>query len=234
MTDLHVSETASSIAPGWHTDPADSANVRWWDGSAWTAHVAPKPQVVPVPPGPDQAAVVQPAPQQAMNPEQAQLQREAAYVPFQGGMGGEPYTMDMQPQQRWSGSANTVAVWLLVFSWVWVSAVSALGRLLLLAVSPQAANFAGIVLAVVVLIGLGYADRSALRKRGFTKTPTPWTMLIFGPLLYMIFRLAYVGRKSLPPFITYMSFVLVTIVLIVVAVLALTTNPGLLSSFSRT
>jgi hypothetical protein len=230
MTDVQVSGTATSIAPGWHTDPADSANVRWWDGTAWTAHVAPRPQVVPAPPSPYQAA---PAAAQPMNPEQAQLQREATYVPFQGGMGGEPYTMDMQPQQQWSGSANTVAVWLLVFSWVWASAVSALGRLLLVAVNPQAANLVGLLLTVVVLIGLGYADRSALRKRGFAKTPTPWTMLLFGPLLYMIFRLAYVGRKSLPPFITYMSFVLITIVVIVLAVLALTANPGLLSSFSR-
>ena len=27
-------------APGWHPDPSGHWQVRWWDGSAWTDHVA--------------------------------------------------------------------------------------------------------------------------------------------------------------------------------------------------
>lgn len=30
-------------APGWYRDPNDAAHLRWWDGAAWTSHVAPAP-----------------------------------------------------------------------------------------------------------------------------------------------------------------------------------------------
>ena len=30
----------SGSAPGWHPDPAGRWQLRWWDGSAWTAQVA--------------------------------------------------------------------------------------------------------------------------------------------------------------------------------------------------
>jgi len=29
-----------AVAPGWHPDPSGRWQVRWWDGSAWSAHVA--------------------------------------------------------------------------------------------------------------------------------------------------------------------------------------------------
>lgn len=31
----------STPAAGWYTDPQDAANLRYWDGSAWTEHTAP-------------------------------------------------------------------------------------------------------------------------------------------------------------------------------------------------
>jgi len=30
----------AGAAPGWHPDPSGRWQVRWWDGSAWTDHVA--------------------------------------------------------------------------------------------------------------------------------------------------------------------------------------------------
>ena len=35
--------TPPTTPAGWYTDPSDARTVRWWDGFAWTHHVAPKP-----------------------------------------------------------------------------------------------------------------------------------------------------------------------------------------------
>jgi hypothetical protein len=32
----------TNVQPGWYPDPNDADTVRWWDGTAWTAHVAEK------------------------------------------------------------------------------------------------------------------------------------------------------------------------------------------------
>ena len=29
-------------SPGWYPSPADAAELRWWDGNAWTSHTAPR------------------------------------------------------------------------------------------------------------------------------------------------------------------------------------------------
>jgi uncharacterized membrane protein YgcG len=39
---MSTGESSGSAAPGWHTDSADPTQLRYWDGSAWTAHVAPR------------------------------------------------------------------------------------------------------------------------------------------------------------------------------------------------
>jgi hypothetical protein len=36
-----------SQPPGWYPDPWGPGGQRWWDGNAWTAHVAPAVQVAP-------------------------------------------------------------------------------------------------------------------------------------------------------------------------------------------
>ena len=36
--------------PGWYPDPGGSGGQRWWDGMAWTEHVAPGAAPGPVPP----------------------------------------------------------------------------------------------------------------------------------------------------------------------------------------
>jgi hypothetical protein len=37
-----MSETTSGPAAGWYTDPRDPALYRFWDGTGWTEHRAPK------------------------------------------------------------------------------------------------------------------------------------------------------------------------------------------------
>lgn len=32
----------ANVQPGWYPDPNKADTVRWWDGTAWTAHVAEK------------------------------------------------------------------------------------------------------------------------------------------------------------------------------------------------
>lgn len=45
----------STPAAGWYADPEDAANLRYWDGSAWTTHTAPGN--MPPPPSTAQAPV---------------------------------------------------------------------------------------------------------------------------------------------------------------------------------
>jgi hypothetical protein len=34
-------ETTASTPPGWFPDPGQTGSLRWWDGTAWTDHLAP-------------------------------------------------------------------------------------------------------------------------------------------------------------------------------------------------
>lgn len=45
------------IPPGWYTDPQNGAQLRWWDGVAWTAHLAPITPPQPAATPPQRAAV---------------------------------------------------------------------------------------------------------------------------------------------------------------------------------
>ncbi|MEQ1737526.1 MAG: DUF2510 domain-containing protein, partial [Rhodoglobus sp.] len=39
-----TTDQATRVVPaGWYQDPANPANVRWWNGITWTDHVEPKP-----------------------------------------------------------------------------------------------------------------------------------------------------------------------------------------------
>lgn len=40
---------------GWYEDPRGEADLRWWDGAAWTAHTAPRPGGATPAPGPPPA-----------------------------------------------------------------------------------------------------------------------------------------------------------------------------------
>jgi hypothetical protein len=40
--------STNTIPPGWHPDPGNpNGGVRWWDGTAWTAHTQQSPTAVP-------------------------------------------------------------------------------------------------------------------------------------------------------------------------------------------
>jgi hypothetical protein len=48
-------------APGWYSDPNDPAQLRWWDGSAWTANVRPAARPPPIPDRPVQPSADPPS-----------------------------------------------------------------------------------------------------------------------------------------------------------------------------
>jgi hypothetical protein len=39
----------TAAAPGWYTDPQNAAGLRYFDGSQWTEHVAPRPNASATP-----------------------------------------------------------------------------------------------------------------------------------------------------------------------------------------
>src|ERR1700712_2322033 len=84
-----MTNTGGPTTPaGWFTDPGGSGHLRWWDGTAWTAHLAPQPTPEPAPaPTP-----VEPQPVVQQPVHYAPVEQHAAglasgnepYVPFQG------------------------------------------------------------------------------------------------------------------------------------------------------
>lgn len=78
-----------SPPPDWYPNPSGDGTLRYWDGSAWTAHVAPMPQAAqpqaqaPQPPVPPQAAPAVPQPQASVQTadyaQQAQQAQQAQY-----------------------------------------------------------------------------------------------------------------------------------------------------------
>ena len=132
----------AGIPAGWYTDPGGSGHLRWWDGSAWSAHLAPAPTPAPVVQQPvvQQPVVQQPVVQQPVVQPTVQqpvqqpfvpqpFAQESAiatpenqpYVPFQGAWNhqsqagyGAADSGDFVRPAQW----NTAGGWLLAFSYV--------------------------------------------------------------------------------------------------------------------
>ncbi|MFD8549095.1 phospholipid scramblase-related protein [Streptomyces sp. NPDC059649] len=96
--------TNANIPAGWYADPQGTPHqLRWWDGSQWTAHTHPGQQPAPqdrtAQPGPQQpqaqyapAQQAQPAAQQQTAPQQAPQQHAPGQAPYPGQpQGGAPY-----------------------------------------------------------------------------------------------------------------------------------------------
>jgi hypothetical protein len=218
MTDTPVSTPA-----GWFTDPAGSGQLRWWDGSAWTAHLVPQPTPEPalapivVAPAPVPTPVVV----SPVQTEQVHSVSEFAPVaqPFQGspslaswgatpqaGAYGMGVTDDFARPAQW----NTVGAWLLAFSGLLSLAAATSHGLMTGFAITSAYDFGGYLggYAVVFLLTLLFAeaDRRKLRSLGYLKIPSLWWMLLAPPLIYLILRTVSVWgevRKGIAPLITY-------------------------------
>ncbi len=133
--------TGSPIPAGWYRDPGGSGQLRWWDGTAWTAHLAPVPVPAPAPaPVPTVAPAPVPTVAPAVVPAHApivttptftpaapavaptQVLEEDKYVPFQNPWtsSGSTYGAYGSGQPFRPTQWNTGGVWMLATSIFWV------------------------------------------------------------------------------------------------------------------
>ncbi|HEY4268395.1 MAG TPA: DUF2510 domain-containing protein [Galbitalea sp.] len=144
---------------GWYKDPADSARLRWWDGSQWTSTVQNAPLGRPA---------------------------EAAYVPFQRSAQIEQATNSpglAYTRTMWWISAQPI--WGVVTQVMLFALVTAFGSVPAAILVP---GYLILNLALLaVLVGLAFADRRALLQGGNQSAASPWWMLL-SPLVYLILR----------------------------------------------
>jgi hypothetical protein len=199
---------------GWYHDPAGSGHLRWWDGSAWTAHLVPQPEPVPTPIV--QAPVVQAPVVQAsaLPPVQGStFDSEPVYVPFQGAWNstsqGSSYgnaSLDFARPAQW----NTIWVWLLAFSTLLTVVVVTIFFLVAggatLTPSEVFGYLALSAALYVINILFAAADRKKLIGWGYLSTASIWWTLL-SPLFYLIFRAIAVRRevgRGIAPLIAYL------------------------------
>jgi hypothetical protein len=214
-----MSSTPPPTPAGWYTDPGGSGQLRWWDGAAWTAHLAAPPPAAPTQSYGTQSYGTQSYGTQSYG--ETPLTRNAYSTE---GFGYGAMTIESATPTHW----NTVSVWLLVFSYLIVGIVTAFaipigvasnsgveGALLLLVVT--------VVVMLVFVILLAALDQRALRKYGFERTASPWWMLLYpivGSFAYLIARTVRVRREAGrggAPLWTALSLFAVYLVLVIIA-----------------
>lgn len=93
-----MTDQATRVVPaGWYDDPASPARVRWWNGIAWTEHVADKPSEA------DQAAAREAAERAAAEAAQAARIAEARRLEQEFGIG----TSDIPVVGDWATDGAT-------------------------------------------------------------------------------------------------------------------------------
>jgi hypothetical protein len=156
---------SGAIPAGWYPDPAGGAGKRWWDGATWTANVQAPEAPPPLP-------------------------TFGNYVPA-----------DLRPATPLPvaevGIAYTRASWWIAGSpfWVVLPQVALVQVFNSVAPLPVPTLILAIALftalAVAILIGLAFADRTTLLSRGNNSAASPWWTLLT-PLAYLIVRARHV------------------------------------------
>jgi hypothetical protein len=232
-----MTNTSGSTTPaGWYPDPAGSANLRWWDGATWTAHLAPPPTPAPTPTPVFQAAT-QPIADQGLVTAGTE-----PCVPFQGSWNQSAQSSgeDFARPAQW----NTASAWLLAFSpLVAVIAISAL-----VAVNGATLYFTGTAssnltpIFAIVAIGFGVflleilfaaMDRRKLQSFGYLQPASVWWVLL-APLAYLIVRGIAVSREVRHGFGPLIAYIVTSVAIVLLIVGAAVAVPLVIASHAGT
>jgi hypothetical protein len=205
---MTIGQDQTPVPASWYPDPANQANLRWWDGSGWTDNLMPNPAVQAQPTNavPTYTAPVYVAPAPVVLAPEA-LDYSSNYVP-----------MDVIPanQARGFAIAGATNTWASTTGAVWIYALLPLIALPAIYFKFELDTEDSFSIIRLVLLGVGIIltivfasiDRSILVRRDHSQPPSGALGVI--PPAYLIARTVKVGVSGLP--------VLIVAVLIQVAV----------------
>lgn len=183
-------EQATRVVPaGWYQDPANAANVRWWNGITWTDHVELKPT--------DQQA----ATAGTLALEARAMERQHGITTAENAIIMSAATGDVAVSHAGSGtlaiahphrsaSTSTVSSWLLGVTPIIALALTVLAGYVFFYVTPT--PLVAAVAVVVYVLGFLWAvgDSRTLAARGHKVASLLWALglPLVGPLLYLVNR----------------------------------------------
>ncbi len=212
-----TTEQATRVVPaGWYQDPANAANVRWWNGITWTDHVEAKPTD-------QQAAAAGALALEAGAAEARDMERRHGITTAENDIIMSAATGDTSSGHPRTGSiaivgqaplklprTGTVSSWLLGITPAIAFVLALVAGYVYFYVTPTP-----LVAAVaIVLLVLGFlwavGDARTLANRGHKAASPLWALAlpVLGPLLYLVNR-----RRRAPgskPLIAFLVLLAVT------------------------
>jgi hypothetical protein len=209
-----MNESATGLPPaGWYPDAADSSSRRWWDGAAWTAHVAP---LAPVSQGTADNAI-------ALLERPADMSSQD-FALIAGGYTPKPTETASYhaTEPVWLGSPQTLPGWFIAVSPLWYAGVGILvgiiGRLIFPGAEQSVAAAPSLIAFLLILVGLAREDRKRMHARGYRPVATGWVLI---PLVYLILRTVRTGRSGAAMLVVYLVLQLAFLALVVVLAIAI-------------
>lgn len=152
---------------GWYADPAGSDLLRYWDGTTWTAHTAPKPSPVPA----------APAPSTPPQPQYGEYARTPAW-PAATALAAPPQYVIAVPEKN--GLATRALVWAIIS----------------LVINPIALpSIMGIVFGAQALGVASQMERAGLPNAGRGRAVAAIVVGSVGALLFVILAVYYFSRN---------------------------------------
>jgi hypothetical protein len=185
-----TTEQATRVVPaGWYQDPADPANVRWWNGITWTDHVETKPA--------DQQAGAAGAlalearameRQHGITTAENDIIMSAAQGDTQAGHPRTGTIAIVGPHK--AASTGTISSWLLGVTPAIALVLTILAGYVFFYITPT--PLVAAVAVVIYVLGFLWAvgDSRALATRGHKIASPLWALglPVIGPMLYLVNR----------------------------------------------